>query len=116
MKRFIAALSVTLASTAVLAQTGKPFEQLDIDRALPNISERAASNTVYPLGGSAPYEQLLVDRALPDIVVGERTRLAAAPGETRSDVEIAVDVETAVEEEATVSPFANDWNFIAPAP
>jgi hypothetical protein len=113
MKRVIAALYVTIASTAALAQTGKPFEQLDIDRALPNIPERTASTTVYPLGGSAPYEQLLVDRALPDIVVGERTRLAAAPSETRSDVEIAVD--TAVQEETTESPFANDWNFIAPA-
>jgi hypothetical protein len=102
--------------TAVLAQTGKPFEQLDIDRAFPNIPEHAASATVYPLGGSAPYEQLLVDRALPEVVADEPTRLAAAAGETRSDAEIAVDEETAVEEQATVSPFANDWNFIAPAP
>ena len=82
MKRFIVALTVALASTAALAQTGKPFEQLDIDR------------------------------ALPEIVVGERTRLAAAQSETRSDAEIAVDVAT--EEQATLSPFANDQHFVAP--
>jgi hypothetical protein len=116
MKRFIAALSLSVASTAALAQTGKPFEQLDVDRALPNIPELAASATVYPFGGSAPYEQLLVDRGSPDSVVDEPTRLAAAPAETRSDAEIAVDEKTAVEGGATVSPFANDWNFIAPAP
>jgi hypothetical protein len=115
MKRFIAALSLSVAATAAFAQVGKPFEQLDIDRALPNIPESAEIATGYPLGGSAPYEQLLVDRALPEIVVDEPTRLAAATGETRSDVEIAVSEEAGVEE-ATVSPFANDWNFIAPAP
>jgi hypothetical protein len=116
MKRFIAALSLSIATTAALAQTGKPFEQLDIDRALPNIPESAEIVTGYPLGGGAPYEQLLVDRAMPGIVVNEPTRLAAASSETRSDAEIAVDEETAVEGEATESPFANDWNFIAPAP
>jgi hypothetical protein len=116
MKRFIAALSLTLASVSVLAQSGKPFEQLDIDRALPNIPESAESAKGYPLGSSAPYEQLFVDRAMPDVVVEEPTRLAAAPGETRSDAEIAVDMTTGVEEQASVSPFANDWNFIAPAP
>jgi hypothetical protein len=116
MKRFIAALSLSVATTGALAQAGKPFEQVDIDRALPNSPEPAASAMVYPFGGSAPYEQLLVDRASPEIVVDEPTRLAAASSETRSDAEIAVDEETAVEGEATESPFANDWNFIAPAP
>jgi hypothetical protein len=95
MKRFIAALSLSVASTAVLAQNGKPFEQLDIDRALPNVPERVES--------------------MPDVVADEPTRLAAAPSETRSDAEIAVDETTGVEEQAAESPFANDWNFVAPA-
>jgi len=116
MKRFIAALSLSIATTGAFAQTGKPFEQLDIDRALPNVPESAEIGTSDPLDSSAPYEQLLVDRAMPDIVVDEPTRLAAAPSETRSDAEIAVDVTTEVEGQATESPFANDWNFIAPAP
>jgi hypothetical protein len=88
MKRFIAVLTITLASASAFAENGKPFEQLDLDRALPNIPERT---------------------------VDEPTRMAAAPGETRSDVEIGVDAESVVEEQATPSPFANDWNFIAPA-
>ena len=107
MKRFIAVLSLALASTGALAQTGKPFEQLDIDRALPNIPEREVSATVYPFGGSAPYEQIAVDRALPNIVVGERTQFAAVQGDTRSDAEIAV-------EETTSYSFANDPHFVAP--
>jgi hypothetical protein len=101
MKRVIAALSLTIASTAALAEVGKPFEQLDIDRALPNVPERTASATIYPFGGSAPYDQLAVDRAFPNIAVDAPTRLAAAPGETRSDAEIAVDAESAVEERGT---------------
>lgn len=112
MKRFIAALSVALASTAALAETGKPFEQLDIDRALPNVEERAAHIASYSLGSSSPYEQLLVDRALPNIVGGEPTRLAAVRGDTRSDAEIAVDGGS--DEQAASSPFANDPHFVAP--
>ncbi len=111
MKCLIAALSVALASTAAFAETGKPFEQIDIDRAVPNVQERAASIPSYSLG-SAPYEQLLVDRSLPNIVSGEPTRLAAVQGDTRSDVEIAVDGGS--EEQAASSPFANDPHFVAP--
>lgn len=111
MKRLIAAASLALLATSALAaEIGKPFEQLDIDRALPNIPERATSATVYPFGGSAPYEQLAVDRALPDIVVGERTQFAATAGETRSDAEIAS------EERPAAAPWANDHNFVSPAP
>lgn len=40
MKRIIAAVSFALlASPAFALDIGKPFEQLDIDRALPNISD-----------------------------------------------------------------------------
>lgn len=112
MKRLIAALSLAVISASALAQNGKPFEQIDIDRALPNIPERQAAPTVYPFGGSAPYEQLVVDRALPEVRVGERTVVAAFQGDTRSDVEIAVNDEP----QAMESPFANDHNLIAPAP
>jgi hypothetical protein len=115
VKAFIAALSLTIASTGALAQTGKPFEQVDIDRVLPNVSERQASAPVYMFGGSAPFEQLAVDRAQPNIVAGEPTRLAALSGETRSDAEIAVATESGSEVEGDTSPFANDWSFIAPA-
>jgi hypothetical protein len=112
---FIAALSLTIASTAALAQTGKPFEQLDIDRAVPNVSERQAGAPVYMFGGSAPFEQLSVDRAQPNIEVGQPTRLAAFSGETRSDAEIAVATQSSLEVKGDTSPFANEWSFIAPA-
>ena len=92
MKAFIAALSLTIASTGALAEFGKPFEQLDIDRALPNVSERQTSTPA-----------------------GESTRLAALSGETRSDAEIAVATESSSEENGDTSPFANDWSVIAPA-
>jgi hypothetical protein len=111
MKRLIVAASLAvLATSAFAVEIGKPFEQLDLDRALPNIPERAPSQTAYPFNGSAPYDQLAVDRALPDIVVGDRTQFAATAGETRSDAEIAS------EEQPAASPWANDHNFIAPAP
>jgi opacity protein-like surface antigen len=65
MKRFIAAVSLAvLATSAIAADVGKPFEQLDIDRALPNLSDSG------------------------------RTQLAATAGGSRSDAEIATDRET----------------------
>jgi len=57
MKRLIAAVSLAvLAGPALALEIGKPFEQLDIDRALPDI-----------------------------VVPGDRTQFAATAGETRSD-------------------------------
>jgi len=108
MKRFIATLSFAALATAALADNGKPFEQLDLDRALPNIPERAATPAEYPFGGSAPYEQLAVDRALPNITEksGERSQVAAS-GTTRSDAELST-------EERGESSWANDVHFIAP--
>jgi len=116
MKRFIATVSFAILATPALAQVGKPFEQIDLDRALPNISVPAASETRYPFSGSAPYEQLAVDRALPDIRA-EQAHVAASSGDTRSDREIAVEAD---EREASgasglaTGPWANDHNFVAP--
>jgi hypothetical protein len=117
MKRFIAAASLALVtSSAFAAQIGKPFEQLDVDRALPDIAQAEASATVYPFNGSAPYDQVAVDRTLPNIAVTterpttERAQLAASAGETRTD---AVN---AAEEKPAVSPFAEQHDFVAPAP
>ena len=67
MKRLIAAVALSsLAFSASALEIGKPFEQLDLDRALPNIAGRAES---------------------------------ASTGSTQS----------------AQSPWANDYNFIAPA-
>jgi hypothetical protein len=106
MKRLVVALSLAVLSASVLAaKEDLPFDQLEIDRALPNISERSATAIVYPMNGSAPYDQLAVDRALPDL--GAMHAQVAFGGNTRSDVELAT--------EAVESPWANDYNFIAPA-
>jgi hypothetical protein len=105
MKRLIAALSFAVLATPAFADNGKPFEQLDLDRALPNIPEAVVRPTQYPFGGSAPYEQAELDRAAPNLPV-ERSRVAVSDS-TRSDIELSTD---AVEE----SPWAKDHNFIAP--
>ena len=109
MKRLIAAVSFAVLATPVLAETGKPYEQLDVNRALPHVAERTAGAVEYPLNGSAPYEQFLVDRGFSGSV--SRTHLAAS-GATRSDVEIAApDVNGATIESPA---WENDHNFIAP--
>ena len=109
MKRLIAAVSfAVLAVPAVAADSGKPFEQLDLDRALPqiNIPVNEARNVDTR---SLPYEQVQVDRALPTFR-SDSVRFAAASGQTASDASIATDAVESAE-----SPWANDHNFIAPA-
>ena len=110
MKRLIAAVSFAALATPAFAQAGKPFEQLDLDRALPNIPEVAPTPTVYPFGGSAPYDQLAVDRALPNIPEksGQARSQVADSGTSRTDVEFST-------EERAESPWANHQMFIAPA-
>ena len=105
MKRLIATLSFAVLAAPAFADNGKPFEQLDLDRALPNIPEVAVRPTQYPFGGSAPYEQVEVDRMLPSLPM-EHSRVADS-GSIRSDVELS----TAAAEE---SPWAKDYHFIAP--
>ena len=79
MKRFIAAVSfATLAVPALAAEHGKPFEETELDRQLPQINV------------PAPADKRAADRA-----ADSKTR---APRTTEA------------------SPWANDWNFIAPAP
>lgn len=106
MKRLIATLSFAVLAAPAFADNGKPFEQLDLDRALPNIAEAAVRPTEYPFSGSAPYEQVEVDRMLPNLPM-ERSRVAAS-GNIRSDIELST-------EAGEESPWAKDYNFTAPA-
>ena len=95
MKRLIAAVALgSLAFSASALEIGKPFEQLDLDRALPNIEFAPVRD--YVAGKNAPYEQLAIDRTLPN--VGGHT----GPASTGST-------------QMAQSPWANDYNFIAPA-
>jgi hypothetical protein len=100
MKRLILAASIAL-STAAFADSGKPFEQTELDRALPQIE--FAAPAPYVAGSNAPYEQLVVDRALPNLPE-KAAQYAAADGSTRVDAS----------SETTESPWAKDHNFIAP--
>ena len=111
MKRLIAAVSFAVLATPALAQSGKPYEQLDVDRALPKISFPALESRTVDVR-SLPYEQTQVDRALPSFDAG-RVQVAAASGATVSDVSIVSDAPESAS--TTHSPWANDWNFIAPA-
>jgi hypothetical protein len=102
MRRFIAAVSFAIFA-APAAAAGLPYEQNVIDRMLPNIEEPAASSDetrdAAPAVGPS-YEQYVIDRMLPNI-----EEPAASAGQTRD----------AAADATAESPWANDWNFIAPA-
>src|SRR5687768_7725242 len=106
MKRFIVAASFAVFAVPAFA-AGLPYEQNQVDRALPNLPEKAVATQPATSFG-APFEQTVLDRAVPNIQPRAKV-LAAVSGDTRSDVEIATDV-------STESPWANDHNFVAPAP
>ena len=110
MKRLIAAVSFTLIAAPALAETGKPYEQLDVNRALPNIAEQPAGAVEYRFNGGAPYEQLLVDRGFTGSSV-DRTQLASS-GATRSDVEISS--QDAVGTTTETAGWEDNHHFIAP--
>ena len=110
MKRLIAAVSfAVLTVPAVAAESSKPFEQLDVDRALPQIEFAAVERSVADVR-SLPYEQSQIDRVVPSFAA-ENVRFAAAAGSTMSDATSDAPLST----QTTASPFANDFNFIAPA-
>jgi hypothetical protein len=106
MKRALIAVAVALlASPALALEVGPPFEQPELDRRLPDI--QFAPVAPYVSDARAPYEQLVIDRALPDLP--ERARqFAGAAGDTRTDA--GPDGQAPAE-----SPWAHDWNFIAPS-
>ena len=100
MKRLIVATSIAL-STSAFADNGKPFEQTELDRALPQIESAAVAP--YHAGANAPYEDLVIDRMLPNLPA-KATQYAEVDTGTRVDA--AAD--------AAESPWAKDYHFIAP--
>jgi hypothetical protein len=118
MKRHIVAIALALvAAPAMALEIGAPYDQLEIDRQLPNIDFAAVQP--YVANERAPYDQLAVDRALPNLSV-ERTRFADRDLDVRAGV---ADTRRFGEAAANVSngsgwatgPWANDYHFIAPA-
>ena len=102
MKRLIAAVSfAALAVPAFAVEVGLPYSQDQVDRALPNISIPAGDATTPRFG--APYDQNLIDRALPNV----EEHGSSSSGDT---------VNRAIANDGVpVSPWANDYHFIAPA-
>jgi hypothetical protein len=101
MKRLI--LAAAFLSTAALADAGKPFEQLDLDRALPtSLPDNVAAHEPIPRE-RLPYEQSQVDRG--NIGQPERVQVVQTGNTSyKSDAS------------AEESSWATDHNFIAPAP
>ena len=96
MKRLIVAAALAaLAVPAFAVETGKPFEQTELDRALPQINVPAPAQRSVD-SASLPYEQAQVDRMLPTFDNGTQF---TAVGDASA---------------ATKSPWANDQTFIAP--
>jgi hypothetical protein len=109
MKRLIlAAALAALAVPAFAAEIGKPFEQTELDRTLPEVNIPAPVQRSVD-AASLPYEQAQVDRMLPTFD-SNRVQFAAVSGSTVSDASS----DAADAPQATKSPWANDWNFIAP--
>ncbi len=93
MKRLIAAVSfAALAAPALAAEAGLPYSQDQVDSALPNVS-KVFGDAPAPRFG-APYDQNLIDRVLPNV---EEHR-SSSSGNT-----------------IPLSPWADDYHFIAPA-
>lgn len=114
MKRLIAAVGLSaVALSASALEVGPPFEQINLDRALPNIE--FAPVEPYVAGSRAPFEQLAIDRALPNLPSRNVQFAESAAGGTRSDASVGAEASAEAEARAE-SPWANDWNFIAPAP
>ncbi|HEX6268180.1 MAG TPA: hypothetical protein VFZ81_14950 [Burkholderiales bacterium] len=117
MKRHIVAIALAaLAAPALAFEVGAPYDQVQIDRQLPNID--FAPVEPYVAGARAPYDQLAVDRALPNLPVRHaQFAEAAGAGSTRSDVEISADEASNLTSGSGLAtgPWANDYHFIAPA-
>src|SRR5258705_13520696 len=112
MKRLIVAPALAaLAVPAFAVEIGKPCEQTELDRTLPEVNIPAPVQRSVD-AASLPYEQAQVDRMLPPFD-SNRVQFAAVSGSTVSDASSGT--ETADGSQAPKSPWANDWNFIAPA-
>ena len=116
MKRIVTAvLLASLAAPALALEIAPPYSQLNIDRQLPDVKDPVieqassggtSSKEVFGLKLGQPYEQAQLDRALPDVkdpVARSRSVQVAGPASGISFTE-------------ATGPWANDWNFIAPAP
>ena len=120
------ALNIGIAAIAVAfqganaAEFGPPYEQLDVDRALPNLAEQApAQKGAY----GTPFEDVELDRALPQFP--ERSpRAPSTRGAPHEDLNIdrmwpsvsepAIDGGASGGATSAGSPWDDDPYFVAP--
>lgn len=105
MKRLIATVTFAMLAVPAFAERGAPYERTEFDRTLPQLN-LPAPQAVRVDAASLPYEKTQFDRGLP-VLPGESVRFAALGGASMND---------AAAEESAGSPWAQDHNFIAPAP
>jgi len=82
MKRRIIAVALAVAASPAFAlDVGAPYEQVEVDRQLPNIE--FAPVAPYKADEHAPYEQLVIDRMLPDLPTRRQQFAGPVGGNTR---------------------------------
>jgi hypothetical protein len=100
MKRLIAAVAIALCTAPAFADVGAPFEQTELDRALPAVPENLAA--YEPISSDRmPFEQTRFDRG--DLGTPEHVQLAQIGG---------MSYKSGTEENESV--WANDHSFVAP--
>jgi hypothetical protein len=101
MKRLIVAVAIALSTAPALADVGAPFDQNELDRALPALSENVT--TYEPVSSERmPFEQSQLDRG--SVGIPEQVRLAQIGGTSYKS-----------SDEESESAWSTDHNFIAPA-
>jgi hypothetical protein len=102
MKRLIVAVAIALSTAPALAELGAPYEQNELDRALPAVPENVAA-----------YEQISSER-----MPFEQTQLDRGDLGTREHVRVAQigSLSYKSSDEGSESPWTSDHSFIAPAP
>jgi len=95
---------VTVAFQGVNA-AGPPYDQLEVDRALPTFQERTAAPKFER---DSPYDQVELDRTLPQFP--ERIT-----GMERGAPDVAGQVGADAEASAGASVWDKDYHFVAPA-
>jgi hypothetical protein len=104
MKRLIVAVAIALSTAPALADVGAPFEQNELDRALPALSENVAA--YEPISSERmPFEQSQLDRGSLGIPEQEQERVLVAQMGGLSYKS----------GEESQSAWSTDHNFIAPA-
>lgn len=109
MKRLIVAtsLSAIVAAPAFAVEISPPYEELNIERTLPQLGE--TSLPPYVRGRSAPFEDSTLDRALPVLPQAAPMTEGSSLSGIRSNAGIGG------AEVVAARPWLNDNNFIAPA-